>query len=110
LFDREAQRLGCAPPVIHADDVLSDPRNTLTRLCNALGIPFSETMLSWPAGKRPTDGVWAPVWYSSVERSTGFAPPARNETRTPLASHLQRIADAARPHYERLAAFKIAGR
>jgi hypothetical protein len=109
LFDREAQRLGHAPPVVHADDVLSDPRATLSKLCEALGIPFSEAMLSWPAGKRSTDGVWAPVWYGSVERSTGFAPAPKKEIRTPLASHLQRIADAARPHYERLAAFKIAG-
>ena len=108
LFDREAQRLGHAPPVVHADDVLSDPRATLSKLCDALGIPFSESMLSWPAGKRLTDGVWAPVWYASVERSTSFAPSPKKEIRAPLASHLQRIADAARPHYERLASFKIA--
>ena len=107
LFDREAQRLGHAPPVVHADDVLSDPRSTLSKLCDAMGIPFSEAMLSWPAGKRPTDGVWAPVWYGSVERSTGFASPPKTEMRKPLADHLQRIADAARPHYERLASFKI---
>ncbi len=110
LFDREAQRLGHAPPVIHADDVLSDPHTTLSKLCDALGIPFSDAMLSWPAGKRSTDGVWAPVWYGSVERSTGFTSPPKKEMRAPLAGHLQRIADAARPHYERLAAFRIAGR
>ena len=109
LFEREAQRLGHAPPVVHADDVLSDPRSTLSKLCDALGIPFSEAMLSWPAGKRSTDGVWAPVWYGSVERSTGFASQPKAEMRKPLADHLQRIADAARPHYERLASFRIAG-
>ena len=32
-------------------------------------------MLSWPAGRRETDGVWAPAWYDAVERSTGFGPP-----------------------------------
>jgi hypothetical protein len=31
-------------------------------------------MLSWPAGRRDTDGVWAKHWYDVVERSTGFEP------------------------------------
>lgn len=106
LFDSEAQRLGHAPPVIHADDVLADPRRTLSALCAALDIAFSEKMLAWPAGKRATDGVWAPVWYESVERSTGFAPP-RTGTAQVLPAHLQKIADAARPHYAKLAQYKL---
>jgi hypothetical protein len=105
LFDREAQRLGHAPPVIEADDVLADPRGTLGALCAALGIAFSERMLSWPAGRRDTDGAWAPVWYASVERSTGFAAPRAAVSRGELPAHLRRIADAARPHYEHLRAF-----
>jgi hypothetical protein len=109
LFDREAQRLGHAPPVVHADDVLADPRGILSALCGALEIPFFETMLSWAAGKRATDGVWAPVWYGSVERSTGFAIQREGPPRALLADHLRRIADTARPHYERLARFKIGG-
>jgi hypothetical protein len=109
LFDREAQRLGHAPPVVHADDVLADPRGMLSELCRALQIPFSGSMLSWPPGKRATDGVWAPVWYGSVERSAGFAPQREKPPRGLLAGHLRCIADAAWPHYERLAKFKIAG-
>ncbi len=107
LFERETQRLGRVPPVIEADDVLADPRATLSALCAALAIPFSEAMLSWPAGKRATDGAWAPVWYESVERSTGFAAPRERVSQAPLPAHLQRIADAARPHYEKLAKFKL---
>ncbi len=41
-----AQKLGHAPPVIDADDVLADPRRVLTRLCEACGIAFDEAMLA----------------------------------------------------------------
>jgi Sulfotransferase domain len=109
LFDREADRLGASPPVIEADDVLADPRGVLGRLCERLGIPFLEAMLHWPAGPRATDGVWAPVWYGTVERSTGFAAPRPAATIEDLEHSLRPIALAARPHYERLAKFKIAG-
>ncbi len=104
LFEREADRLGHAPPVIHAQDVLNDPRGMLAALCAALDIPFSERMLSWPAGKRASDGVWAPAWYDAVEKSTGFASPSK-KTRPPLRSELQKIADQARPHYEQILPF-----
>ncbi|HZZ35767.1 MAG TPA: hypothetical protein VFE03_08585, partial [Caulobacteraceae bacterium] len=40
LFDREADRLGAAPPVLDAGDVLADPRAALAALCAALGISF----------------------------------------------------------------------
>lgn len=105
LFAREAERLGKAPPVIDAGDVLRDPRQTLSVLCDALEIEFSDRMLQWPAGSRPTDGAWAPAWYDSVERSTGFAAPRPGP---PLAARLMKIADAARPHYEHLAQYKLA--
>jgi hypothetical protein len=106
LFEREADRLGRAPPVVEGADVLADPRGMLTRLCGALGVPFREEMLEWPAGRRASDGVWAPAWYEAVERSTGFAAPER-AARSPLTDALQRIADQARPHYEALARFKL---
>jgi hypothetical protein len=107
LFDREADRLGAAPPVIESQDVLSDPRTALTVLCAALQIPFSEAMLSWPPGRRATDGVWAPVWYDAVERSTGFSRPRPSATLEDLDDDLRVIADAARPLYERMARHKL---
>jgi hypothetical protein len=108
LFELEADRLGTAPPVIDASDVLANPRAALSALCIALDIPFCDQMLSWPPGRRMTDGVWAPVWYDVVERSTGFAPPRPAPGVADLPDHLRPIAEAARPHYERLAAFRLA--
>src|SRR5271163_3025461 len=72
LFEREADRLGYAPPVIESEDVLASPRA-------ALAIPFTDKMLEWPAGRRASDGIWGKVWYDAVERSTGFA---QQKTRT----------------------------
>jgi hypothetical protein len=107
LFERECDRIGAAPPVIDSADVLADPRATLGKLCAALGIEFSDRMLSWPAGKRESDGVWAPAWYDTVERSTEFGPPRAPAEIKNIGDNLRRIADAARPHYERLAAFRL---
>lgn len=106
IFDRVADRLGRAPPVVDTADVLADPRGVLAALCAALGIPFSEAMLEWPAGRRESDGVWAPAWYAQVEQSTGFGPPDARPL-PKLDGRLARIAAAARPAYERLREYRI---
>jgi Sulfotransferase domain len=106
LFEREADRLGHAPPVVEGAEVLADPRAVLSLLCGALDIPFRDEMLSWPAGRRASDGVWAPTWYEAVERSTGFAAPERAAA-PDLTDDLKRIADQAWPHYEALARYRL---
>ncbi len=100
LFESERRRTGKVPPVIDARDVLTDPRGALQRLCAALEVRFSESMLTWAAGRRPTDGAWAPYWYASVEKSTRFQPYAPH--RRPLEAQLARLATECRRHYEKL--------
>ncbi len=107
LFVREADRLGRAPPVVEGPDVLSNPAGMLRALCGALGLTFKAEMLSWPPGRRSTDGVWAPAWYEAVERSTSFAPP-KEEARPALPPHLQRVSDLATPAYEALRRHRLA--
>lgn len=109
LFERFANDTGIAPPVVDSDAVLGAPEATLRSLCAALAIPFDAGMLRWPRGRRASDGVWAPAWYASVEQSTGFARQAGAELPS-LPDHLQRIADAALPLYERLAAHRVPAR
>ena len=65
---------GETPIVLEGKDILQDPRRVLTTLCRRLGIDFYDEMLSWPTGKRASDGIWAPHWYASVEASSSFAP------------------------------------
>jgi hypothetical protein len=105
FFEREAERLGNAPPVIDANDVLAHPEGVLSKLCAALGIRWDPAMLSWAPGRRDTDGPWAPHWYGAVERSTGFGPPETEPAALP--DDARRLADRCRPYYDRLAAHRI---
>ncbi len=107
LFDRVAQRTGEAPPVIEAQDVLRDPKGMLEALCARCGLAFDPAMLAWPKGRRSSDGVWAPAWYDKVEQSTGCGPPRAEIAFGDLDDRLKPIAAAARPLYERLAAFRL---
>jgi hypothetical protein len=107
LFFRAGDALGRLPPVIDGRDVLENPEGLLRALCEALGIGFDPAMLSWAPGVRPGDGVWAPAWYSAVERSTGFAPPSPEPQFDDLPDVLKRLAEKARPLYETLAAHRL---
>jgi hypothetical protein len=107
FFEREADRLGEAPPVIDANDVLADPEGVLSGLCEKLGIPWERAMLAWEPGRRETDGPWAPHWYAAVEASCGFGPPETEPVELP--DEALRLADRCRPFYERLAAHRIIG-
>jgi hypothetical protein len=105
IFEHVAERSGSVPPVIDAEDVLKDPKATLSALCAHLGIPFSERMLHWPPGPRASDGVWAPHWYHAVERSTGFEP---YHPREPELSPFQsELVAHCRPYYERMVPHRL---
>ena len=58
--------------VLDSKKVLMNPRNVLNKLCDFIGIPFSENMLSWKAQKLQEDGSWAKYWYKNVHNSTKF--------------------------------------
>ena len=65
---------GLTPPIFDASEILKNPRLALKKICNSIGISFSEKMLKWPKGKRKSDGVWSKYWYKNVESSSGFKP------------------------------------
>jgi hypothetical protein len=105
FFERESDRLGHAPPVIDAHDVLTNPEGVLSKLCGALAIPWDPAMLSWAPGRRETDGPWAPHWYGAVEGSTGFGTPETEPVDLPAEA--RHLADRCRQYYERLATQRI---
>jgi hypothetical protein len=110
IFERVSALLGRPAPVVDSDDVLTDPKAVLTQLCAAVGIAFQPAMLHWPAGRRDTDGAWAPAWYDAVERSTGFEAPRKPaKPAAALSDELHALADRAQPYYEKLARYRIRG-
>jgi hypothetical protein len=96
---------GLDVPILDAGDFLRAPEAHLRRLCDWLGILFTDRMLSWPAGPRASDGVWGPHWYAAVEASTGFAPWRPRELA--LSDHDAAVAEDCRPAYERLHARRV---
>ncbi len=96
---------GEEPVVLDATVLRSDPRAALTELCGRLGIDFEEAMLSWPAGPKPEDGVWAKHWYDAAHSSTGFRPWEPSTVTVP--DHLRPVLDVAIPLHARLAEYAI---
>lgn len=99
------RELGQNPPVLDAGRLLANPRGVLESLCASLGIRFETTMLRWPAGPKPYDGVWAHHWYDNVHRSTGFV--ARRTKREAFPDRLRPLLEACRTHYDYLLQFVI---
>jgi Sulfotransferase domain len=109
IFEHVVERTGRAPPVLDSADLLERPEPMLRALCEALGVPFSDRMLWWPAGRRDTDGVWASHWYDRVEQSTGFEPPPAQAPAAapPLPPAVAAIEARCRPLYEKLRAHRL---
>ena len=52
LYDlfKTVQQVDPTPVVVDADDLLMNPRELMEQYCNATGLPFEESMLSWTPG------------------------------------------------------------
>ncbi|KAL6565464.1 hypothetical protein OROHE_004519 [Orobanche hederae] len=91
---------GVPPPVVDSDLLREDPEATLHGLCNDLGIPFQAAMLKWDPGPKPFDGMWAPYWYESTHKTTGFKPPRNYPSLFP--SSLYDLLEQSLPFYNLL--------
>lgn len=105
LFEWLRKETDETPVVIDSRDVLMEPVAMLERVCQRIGVPFEVSMLSWSPGEREEDGVWAPHWYASVYRSTGFAPYEEKNERVP--ERLLGVLDECNALYQQLAAYKV---
>jgi hypothetical protein len=106
IFDWERAHIEKIPAVIDARDVLENPERILRLLCEAIGVEFTDAMLSWPPGLRETDGIWAKHWYTEVAESTSFRKPAHREP-VPVPERLREVHEGARECYERLYQYRL---
>lgn len=91
---------GQEPIVIETSRLLADPAGILGGVCDRIGIDFDEAMLSWPAGPKPEDGIWAQYWYDGVWGSTRWKPHQPKDVEL-LPSIANALAEAE-ASYERL--------
>ena len=98
LYEHVCHHVHKHPLVLTTEQVLTNHEQALRSICDYAGIDFDQSMLHWPAGKRESDGVWAPWWYHNVEQSTGFARYAKKTVS--LDSNQQKIAARCQPFYE----------
>lgn len=96
---------GQTPIVIDSKRLLDSPESVLRSLCRKVGIDFSLSMLSWEAGPKKDDGVWAPHWYQNAHQSTGFVPyKPKSET---FPEQLRPLLDECQSLYDQLVQWSI---
>ena len=105
VYERVLERTGAPPPIVDSRDVLENPRRVLGLLCESIGVEFVDAMLAWPAGRRDSDGVWAPHWYDQVEQSTGFRGYRPKSDQVP--EHLAGVRAECQTCYDRLYADRL---
>ena len=94
------QKHGKSAVILDSDELLKKPEKVLSILCKRISIPFDSAMLSWKAGKRAEDGVWAPYWYSNVHQTTGFSVLPKEDKELP--KNYQSLHDECLPFYQQL--------
>jgi len=110
LFDRLADKLGKAPPVIDSDDLLADPEGIVEAYCNANGIPFIKEALTWDAGSSNGAYSWydGGSWHDKLKGSTGLAPQKPGYVDINDApAYAQELYDQVRAHYEHLYQYRL---
>lgn len=99
------------PVIIDADDLLSNTSGVMKSYCDAMGIAYSESLLSWPAGEEAMMKRWCSpkelleggkMAHVETFKSTGFGNPTPLPDRSELSEDVLELADASMSYYEKL--------
>ena len=73
LYNFIQEKKSARPIVVDAIDLQTHPDETMKSYCEAVGIQFDPNMTTWEKGSTENRyKLWSPVWYSTVDQSTGF--------------------------------------
>lgn len=105
LYDLVMALNGSAPPVVDSDDLLENPHGMTAAFCEAVGIPFIESALSWEPGGDPSEHSWwdGGSFHANLAQSTGLTPQKRKYVdleNTP--DRVKRVYRRMMPHYQHL--------
>lgn len=110
LFDRVADKLGHAPPLIDSDDLLENPQGIVAAWCKAVSIPYMENALSWEPSGNVGDHSWydGGSWHANLANSDGLkAQPRRYIDISDAPDRVKEIYNLVMPHYEHMHAHRL---
>lgn len=97
---------GQTPAVVVVEDLLKNPEGMLRLLCEHVGIPFQPSMLSWEAGPKAVDGIWAYHWYANTHKATGFDQAVQTKAK-PLPEELVAVNEECQTLFDKLRPFAM---
>lgn len=110
LFDLLTALNGKAPPVIDSSDVLENPAGMTEAFCDAVGIPFIESALTWEPSNDPAAHSWwdGGGFHGNLAKSTGLMPQKRKYVEVADApARVQATYKRMKPHYDHLAQHRL---
>ena len=93
------ENIGNRPIIVDATELLRNPENILSTLCEHLDIKFLPTMLNWKPEPRKEDGIWAKYWYQSLHKTSGFK---AYTSKSNFPVELNPLLIECKPYYEKL--------
>jgi len=96
--------------ILDADDLLEDPEGMMSAYCEAVGLPFSPSMLSWEPGPvKELESPWS-GWTDDVINSNGISRRAKTSklpSLDALPDEVRQTIAEAMPIYERMHARRL---
>ena len=112
LYTFVQEKLGYAPVVVDADDLLADPEGMMKAYCSAVGIPYEENMTKWEPGPiSDWEGRgWGMDWYEQLLQSSGIIRRTKKSTvdlPQDLPREVSQCIAESKPFYEALYSVRL---